>query len=113
MLVSFSGGAHCCYRLAVKLTSTGVTYRLPFNIDGGYRGGLDLRYRDRFDVRRTDGELPELVMEIETYNGEPMLLPLSWIEQYGFHTHYIAVGFPKGRIRVRDWPPPDAGPSAD
>lgn len=59
---------------------------------------------DRFDIRRTDGELPELVMEIETYNGEPRLLPEELMWEYGITTHYIAVSFGSGSLRVRDWP---------
>lgn len=102
--VDYTGGAHCCYRLSVRLTSTGETHRLPFQLDGGYVGGLNLGQPDRFDIRRTDGELPELVMEIETYSGEPRPLPDEWMWEYGITTHCIAVSFGSGWLRVRDWP---------
>lgn len=105
--VSFSGGAHCCYRLSVRLKGSGEVHRLPFQIDGGYLGGLDLSRPKQFDIRRTDGALPELVMEIEHYNGIANPLPETWTAQYGFRTHHIAVGFPEGRLRVRDWPQAD------
>jgi hypothetical protein len=102
--VTFTGGAHCCYRLAVRLTSTGARHRLPFQLDGGYVGGLDLSQPRRFYIRRTDGDLPELLMQIETYNGKPEPLPDVWRQQYGIRTHYVAVGFVRGQPRVRDWP---------
>jgi hypothetical protein len=102
--VDFSGGAHCCYRFEVHLTSTGEIHRLPFQLDGGYVGGLDLSQPERFDIRRTDDTLPKLVMEIETYNGESVPLPEEWQQLYGITTHYIAVGFVNGRLQVRDWP---------
>jgi len=102
--VTFTGGAHCCYRLAVQLTSTGATHRLPFQLDGGYVGGLDLSQPRRFDIRRTDGNLPEIRMEIETYNGKSEPLPDVWRQQYGIRTHYITVSFVRGHLQVRDCP---------
>lgn len=102
--VSFSGGAHCCYGLVVRLTSTGEAHRLPFQLDGGYVGGLDLSRPDRFDIRETDGGLPEIVMVIESYNGVLRPIPKAWTDQYGFRTNRIAVGFPGGQLRIRDWP---------
>lgn len=96
-----TGGAHCCYRITVHLTSTGKPHRLPFRLDGGYVGGLDLSQPDRFNIVQTEGSLPELVMEIETYNGEPRPLPRSWKRRYGVTSHRIAVSFPCGRPRAR------------
>ena len=103
ILVSSTGGAHCCYRIAVRVSSTGEEYKLPFQLDGGYVGGLNLSQPARFDVRKTDGALPEIVMTIETYNGEPEPLPKQWTATYGIRTHRVAVGFPDGKLRVRDW----------
>jgi hypothetical protein len=102
--IDFSEGAHCCYRISVTLTSTGATTKLPFELDGGYAYGLDLGRPDHFDVRKIDAPLPEIVMEIETYNGEENPLPKEWKKRYGFSTHHIAVGFPGGKLRVRDVP---------
>jgi hypothetical protein len=104
VIVSFGGGAHCCYRLAVRLTSTGEEHRLPFLLDGGYIGGLDLSRPERFDIRKTDGALPEIVMAIEGYNDELRPIPKEWTDLYGFRTNHIAVGFQGGRLRIRDWP---------
>lgn len=103
--VLFTGGGHCCYRITVHLSSNGAVYRLPFQLDGGYVGGLDLSRPHHFDIRKTDGPLPELVMEIETYNGKPLPLPKEWEKKFRIKTHYIAVGFDDGRMRVRDIPP--------
>lgn len=102
--VEYTGGAHCCYRLAVRLSSTRKTHHLPFLLDGGYVGGLDLSQPSRFAIRHTDGALPEMLMEIETYNGTPLPLPTAWKQHYGINTHFIAVGFAHGELRVRDWP---------
>lgn len=102
--VKYSGGAHCCYRLTVHLTSSGKVYKLPFQLDGGYLGGLDLSRPNHFDIRKTDGLLPEMVMEIETDNAKPQELPKEWKRQYEITTHYVAVEFPNGRLRIRDWP---------
>lgn len=100
----FSGGAHCCYQISVTLTSTNLTIHLPFELDGGYVGGLDLSIPDHFDIRRIHGALPEIMMEIETYNGEPSALPTAWKQRYGISTNHIAVAFPQGQLSVRDVP---------
>ncbi|MCP4936408.1 MAG: hypothetical protein GY927_19945 [bacterium] len=102
--VEFTGGAHCCYRFAVHLTSTNKIHHLPFLVDGGYVGGLDLSRPERFAIHETDGTLPEMFMEIATYNGEPQPLPGEWTHRYGISTHHIAVGFARGQLRIRDWP---------
>lgn len=102
---SFSGGAHCCYRVGVALSSTGETVRLPFQMDGGYVGGLNLTQPHRFSIRTPEGALPELVMQIETYNGRPQPLNPAWVRRYGIRTHRVAVCFPAGKIHVRDFVP--------
>jgi hypothetical protein len=105
ILVEFSGGAHCCYRIGVSLSSNAKTVMLPFQLDGGYVGGLDLSQPDHFTIRTSDGGLPELIMEIETYNGKPMAFDPTWRRRYGIRTHRIAVCFAGGRIRIRDLTP--------
>lgn len=102
--VEYTGGAHCCYRVAVYLSSTQKVHHVPFLVDGGYVGGLDLSRPERFSIQETDGALPEIIMEIATYNGEPQPLPKEWVQRYGIRTHRIAVGFAHGCLRVRDWP---------
>ncbi len=48
--VDFSGGAHCCYTLAVELSASGRRVTIPFQLDGGYVGGLDLGDPDNFAI---------------------------------------------------------------
>ena len=57
--VMFTGGAHCCYSLVMRLSATGTTHRLPFELDGGYVAGLDLSQPQRFTVRRSPNDAPE------------------------------------------------------
>lgn len=102
--VAYTGGAHCCYRFSVDLSSTGQSHHLPFELDGGYVGGLDLSRPSHFGIRGTDGSIPEIVMEISTYNGAPVPLPAQWRHRYGIDTHYVAIGFAEGKLRIRDWP---------
>jgi len=103
--VEFTGGAHCCYRLTVWLSLTGKRRRLPVFLDGGYVGGLDPRTQpNHFTIRKIDGSLPELLMEVNTYNGEPDPLPRSWKRRFKLKTNFVIVSFARGRLRVRDWP---------
>ncbi len=99
-----TGGAHCCYRLTVQLTSGSQRYELPFQLDGGYVGGLDLSKPRQFSIHATAGAAPELRMEIETYNGVPQSLPAEWARRYGIRGHHIGVSFPQGKMRVRNLP---------
>lgn len=101
----FTEGAHCCYRISVALSSAKKVVKLPFNIDGGYPMGLDLARPDQFAIRKPAGALPELVMEIETYNGQPARLDPAWLRRYGFRTHRVAVCFAGGKVTVRDFVP--------
>ena len=102
--VQHTGGAHCCYKLSVQLTR-GQRYELPFQLDGGYVGGLDLSRPQQFAINSAPGEVPELLMQIETYNGKPQPLPPKWARQFGVRSHHIGVSFPEGRLRVRDLNP--------
>ena len=101
----FSGGGHCCYRVGVLLSSKKTTTWLPFWMDGGYVHPMDLPdIPEQFSVGRTPGGLPEMRMQIATYNGVPASLPQSWRDRYRIRSHTIGVSFPKGNVRVRDLP---------
>lgn len=112
--VSFSGGAHCCYTLAVWLSSTGKRLNIPFEMDGGYPFGLDLSRKHHFNVFvQTGGGEPDetvLNMEILTYGGrrlEP--IPRAWRRRWGVDSHHIAVHLRGGKMRVENLlSPPDA-----
>jgi hypothetical protein len=103
----FSGGAHCCYRVGVSLSSKKEkTTWVPFEMDGGYVYPEDLPDNPRqFSVGRTPDGLPEMRMLIATYNGERLSLPRSWRARYRIRSHYVGISFPNGNVRVRDLPP--------
>ncbi len=105
IVYEFSGGAHCCYRVGASLSSTGKTLMLPFQMDGGYVAGLDLGQPQQFAIRVPDGGLPEILMEIESYNGTPAPLDHSLTSRFGIRTHRVAVCFADGEISVRDFTP--------
>jgi hypothetical protein len=102
VLVDFTGGAHCCYRLNVELSSSGQVVRLPFEIDGGYPEGLDLSDPSHFDVINDAAQRPVLYMEILTYNGQSRPLPRKWEHDFGIRTHHVEVSFAGGKMKVRD-----------
>lgn len=110
--VTFTGGAHCCYRLAVRLSATGTTHRLPFELDGGYVGGLDLSQPQRFSIRTSPNGAPELNMQIATYNGVSQPLPPGWKQRYGIRSHRIGISFVRDQMRVRDIAPDDRPPGS-
>ena len=100
VVVSFSGGAHCCYTVAVE-TSRGRRVAIPFELDGGYVGGLDLSRPDHFGVVVDAGGVASFAMEIATYNGEALPIPRAWKRRWGIASHRIRVHLRDGRLRVR------------
>lgn len=108
ILIRFTGGAHCCYLVGVRLSRTQRVEKLPFHLDGGYVGGL--QEGDRFRVADYDGDgADDLCMEIETYNGEPIPLPVAWSRAYGLKSHWIVVSYRGAKVRARDRPRPSCG----
>lgn len=100
--LDFTGGAHCCYKVTVRLTSTAARVALPFQLDGGGPGP-----RDTLAVGDHDGDgVADLLLTIETYNGEHLPIPRRWKRRYRIRTHQVLATFRAGRLRVRDWPPP-------
>ncbi len=100
----FSGGAHCCYKINIRLSSDKKERKFPFETDGGYEGGVDNSQPDQFDIRDTDGDgLPEIVMRIQTYNGNAEKIPKKWKRDYGIKSHYIVIEYAEGEIRIRDY----------
>jgi hypothetical protein len=101
----FSGGAHCCYTLGVRLSSRRKMVWLPFWMDGGIDYGYPMDFPDlpeQFSIGRTPKGLPEMRIEILTSSGLRAPLPQSWRDRYGIRSHHIGVSFPRGDVRLRD-----------
>jgi hypothetical protein len=102
---AYSGGAHCCYTIAIELSGSGRTYAFPFEMDGGYEFGLDLSRPSHFNIKDYDGDgLPEIFMEINTYNGEKYPLPVMWAQEYGIKTNHILIEYKNEEMTARDFP---------
>jgi hypothetical protein len=100
----FTGGAHCCYLISVLLSSDQTLREYPFEMDGGYEGGLDLGNPSRFDIKDFDGDgLPEIFMEINTYNDEIYEIPLEWTKEYGITSNYIVIDYKDAKLIVVDY----------
>ena len=104
---TFTGGAHCCYRIDVVASASGRRVRVPFELDGGFVMGLDLSQPSRFAVGDFDGDgVAEIRMEIATYNGERMPLPAAWRRRFGVRSHRVSVRVRSGRLVVENLPEP-------
>ncbi len=95
--VQFTGGAHCCYTLAMVDGRSGARSALPFELDGGYPSGLDLSQPERFAIDVSSAKAARLILEIATYNGEPEALPEDGYG-LGVTSHRVAVSFVGGIV---------------
>ncbi|HNW88377.1 MAG TPA: hypothetical protein PKN48_01870 [Bacteroidales bacterium] len=103
---TFSGGGHCCYKINMVLSSDKKKRKFPFEMDGGYVSGVDNSQPDQFDIRDIDSDgLPEIVMRIQTYNGEPEPIPASWKADYGIKSNVIVIEYTDGQIKTKDYKP--------
>lgn len=89
---SFSGGAHCCYRLTLALSS-GPRLALPFELDGG-----DVDRAAHFAV--ADGGRA-IDLWIATYAGRAEALTDS-DRAAGARSHHVRVRAPAGRIAIEN-----------
>jgi hypothetical protein len=105
VVTTFSGGAHCCYRVGIKFGSPARTIMLPFRLDGGYVYPEDLPSNPQRFAIDASGKTPAMVLEIETYNGKPGPLDPAWRAKYGVASHRIAVTFAGRKVRVRNLSP--------
>lgn len=100
--VSYSGGGHCCYTVAMVDGKSGGRVELPFELDGGYPSGMDLSQPERFAIEEArEGRPARLVLEVATYNGEPERLPADGFG-LGVTSHRVAVTFAEGKPRVEN-----------
>ncbi len=100
----FSGGAHCCYKINIVLTSDKKERTFPFEMDGGYIGGIDNSKPDQFDIRDIDNDrLPEILMRIQTYNGGSKAIPVKWQTEYGIKSNHIVIEYKGEQLTIRDY----------
>jgi hypothetical protein len=102
---NYTGGAHCCYKMILKLSSVKDTIKYPFEMDGGYGFGIvDGSQHDQFDIDDYDKDgLPEIFMEISTYNGEKYPIEPEWTSKYGIKSNYIIFDYDDGKIVLEDY----------
>lgn len=101
----FSGGAHCCYKISIILSSDRTERTYPFQMDGGYVGtaGIDNSKPYQFDIRDADGDgLPEILMQIQTYNGIAQKIPRKWRRKYHITGNHIMIEYENCRLEVKD-----------
>lgn len=105
MFFDYTGGAHCCYLLSLKLSTTSDTISYPFEMDGGYGFGIvDGSNQDQFCIGDFDSDdLPEIFMQISTYNGEPYEIYPEWTAAYGFTSNHIIFDYFEGEVSVSDY----------
>ena len=103
LLYAYTGGGHCCYHIGFYLSAAHTTAWFPFDIDGGYGGGLDNSQPDRFLIADLDNDgRAEVFAQINTYNGKLMDLPFVWQAEYGIHTHTVIFDYADGTLTVKD-----------
>jgi hypothetical protein len=98
--VDYTNGAHCCYKLTVSLSANERVIAIPFDIDGGYLGGLSLERPENFTVEVGGDGVSAFVMSIATYGGRWDPIPLEWMRRYGARSHRIRVSLRGGDMRV-------------
>ena len=105
LLFSYSGGAHCCYKMSLKLSSRKDTIKYPFEMDGAYVYGIvDGSKKDNFNIEDYDQDgLPEIFMSISTYNGEEYQINQKWTDKYGIKTNHIIFDFHEGEVVLSDF----------
>jgi len=91
----YSGGAHCCYKLTIRLSSNKAEYSFPFDMDGGYVTGSPNGTRPQhFNIKDFDSDgKDEIFLEIETYNADLNQIPAEWDSLYGINSNYIIIDF--------------------
>jgi hypothetical protein len=99
---SFSGGAHCCYKVSVGLSASHRVVDLPFELDGGYLGGLDLSQPGNFAVELGADGVAQLRMRIASYGASAEAIPLEWVRTYGIRSHSIRVALRGGVVHVEN-----------
>jgi hypothetical protein len=104
ILLKYSGGGHCCYKIVITLSSDKIKRKYPFEMDGGYISGVDNSKPYHFNIKDYDNDgLPEIYMEIFTYNGTKKPIEKRFTKEYGIKTNYIIFDFKNNFIIVKDF----------
>jgi len=100
---TYTGGAHCCYRISIWYSTIDSVIAFPFDIEGGYIFGLDLSNPDQFSIGDFDHDgIPEVQLHI-VYNGAGEgVLPAEWRNRYGISQPVVRIEFTGDSISVRD-----------
>lgn len=103
----FSGGAHCCYQMSLKLSSRPDTLSFPFEMDGGYLlGRIDGSKPEQFNIKDYDQDgKPEIFMLIATYNGIQYPIDKTWTEKFGIQNNTILFDVLGKEVIVKDYYP--------
>lgn len=102
----YSGGAHCCYTIRITLTSTRITTKYPFEIEGGYpEGRVDTSEPWKLNIKDYDGDgLPEIFTKIYTYNDQTAPIPKNIAQKYNLHHNNVYFEYENGNLRFEDFP---------
>ncbi|MGN6108813.1 MAG: hypothetical protein ACTHU0_27150 [Kofleriaceae bacterium] len=100
--VEYTNGAHCCYKLTVSLSAKASEVAIPFELDGGYLGGLSLDRPENFTIEVGRDGVSSFVMAIATYGGRWEEIPLAWVRRYGVRSHRVRVSLRDGNMRVEN-----------
>ena len=101
----YSEGAHCCYTPNILMSNTGDTLSFPFEMDGGYVMGVDNSQPWHFNIKDYDQDgLPEIFMEIFTYNADRNPIPTSVAAQYGINSNLIYLDYENDKLIAKDIP---------
>ena len=102
---NYTGGAHCCYKMILKLSSMKDTVKYPFEMDGGYEfGRVDGSRHDQFEIYDFDKDgLPEIFMGISIYNGEKNPIDPEWFRKYGIQGNFIIFNYNDGEIVIENY----------
>lgn len=100
----YTAGGHCCYKINIKLSSEKEIYHFPFLMDGGYIFGVDSGQPNQFYIKDIDQDgLPEILMQIETYNAKEEKINSDFTKEYGIKTNRIVIQYAMGKIQVSDY----------
>ncbi len=101
---NYTGGGHCCYKISIVLSSDKKVRKYPFEMDGGYIAGVDNSQPEQFDIKDIDHDgLPEIIMQIQTYNDDSETIDATWNRIYGITSNYIVIEYENGRLMTRDF----------